>query len=239
LCESPADCFAGNACTSALFSGASPPAICIGICTADAECHADERCQIGGFQNEAFGTCQRFCDPTGADPGAITCEANERCVAVTGQPYGFCEATDSLCTSDGACLAGQACDVLGNDFLGECVDGCTTSADCATGEQCHIQPGGETCTMATAADDCNSGVCVGTTCAPSTVGICRTPGGACSPSPRTAAPASEIILPLRGNAQCLPMQTCSATMADVLGTCMGTVVTPGDSDAGVDGGPTP
>lgn len=236
-CTSPADCFPGIGCVPIFSDGSSA---CWGICEMDSQCHADERCEKGGFQDPDAGTCQRFCDPAGANPDAITCAADERCVQVTGQTYGFCEPTDLLCTADSQCLEGQACEVLGNDFLGECVDGCTTAADCAAGEDCRIQEGGETCTPETAEDDCNSGVCVGTTCAPSTVGVCRAPGGECSASPRNAA--MDIILPLRGNPQCLVGQTCSSTTADALGTCMGTITLPdagmAGSDAGMaDGGP--
>ena len=220
-CTSPTDCHPGIGCVPIFSDGSSA---CWGICEMDSQCHTDERCQKGRFQDPDAGTCQAFCDPAGGTAGgAVECAADERCVAVTGQSYGFCQPTDSLCTSDAGCLEGQACNYLGNDALGECIDGCTTDADCTeAGEQCRIQGGGETCTPATAAEDCNSGVCVDTTCAPSTVGVCRAPGGACSPSPRVGT-AMVIQYPLRGDRQCLEGQTCSSTTADVLGTCMGTI----------------
>lgn len=55
----------------------------------------------------------------------------------------------------------------------------------------------------------------------STQGVCRVPGEACSPSPRRTD--NSIIFHLRGDGspQCVPWQTCSATMPDVLGTCVG------------------
>lgn len=229
-CEDADECgIPGVACTNAIWSNpASAPKICIGICAADTDCMTGESCRVGGFTDQpTWGRCQATCDPAGDD-----CGANERCVQAAGQTYGFCEATNALCLTDGACLEGQACEVLGNDALGQCVDGCTEDADCATGEECRIQGGGQSCTEN---DDCNSGVCTDGTCAPSTVGICRAAGGQCS------VPEDPAFAPLRGSAQCIESQECTGA-ADVVVTCTDRPVTPepdagtGDADAGVDGG---
>lgn len=232
-CENAAECgIPGVACTSALFANpATAPKICIGLCTANSECASGEACRVGGFVDPSFGRCQPTCDPAGND-----CAANERCVQAAGQTFGFCEATDALCLRDGQCLEGQACEFLGNDFLGQCVDGCTEDADCETGEECRIQGGGQSCTENA---DCNSGVCTDGTCAASTVGVCRSAGGECSPSPvgSNGLPLRE----LRGSAQCIESQECMGA-ADAVVTCTDRPVTPepdagtGDADAGVDGG---
>jgi hypothetical protein len=202
-CVTPADCFAGQACSpqSGLPGGAT--GLCFGICESDAECRTDERCRVGGFSDPTIGTCQPHCDPTGAD-----CATDEACVQVTGQTYGFCQGLDQLCAEDGDCTGGQACRVNDCDFYGRCEDGCTSDTQCTVaGEVCHIQAGSAT-------------------------GVCRAPGGACCPPRDTLA---DVLL-LRGNPQCVPAQTCSSTMADVAGTCMGTVTPPVDAGVGADAG---
>ncbi len=169
---------------------------CWGICTADAECQTGQRCQIGGFTNPELGTCQDTCDPT----AGTGCETGETCVAPEGvTDYGFCEELDQICTADDDCVGGQACEWLGNDAFGRCVAGCDADEDCATDTFCRIQTG-------------------------STVGVCRSATGACSPSPRRASDMTVIYPELRGDGspQCLAGQTCSATMPDALGTCTGT-----------------
>ncbi len=233
-CTTPEDCFPGQACSPQAGLPGGATGLCFGICENDGECRSDERCRIGGFTDPTIGTCQPSCTPGGTD-----CEAGEFCEQAEGQTYGFCVELDGFCTADADCVGGQACEVLADDFYGVCVDGCTTEADCASGEACVIQPAGRTCDED---GDCGSGVCTSPTgltlgtCAASTVGVCRAPGGACSPSPQNAA--METLLPLRGNPQCVPDQTCSATAPEALGTCMGTVTAPlnGGSTGTPDGG---
>jgi hypothetical protein len=215
-CETPNDCFAGQACIEFFSDGSRA---CWGICTADADCQSTQRCRIGGFTNPDLGSCQDFCTPGGSD-----CAEDEACVQAEGQTYGFCQERGAICTADADCLADEACEWLGNDGLARCVPGCADDTGCAEGSFCRIQAGGQTC----AEDgDCNSGDCVGTTCAPSTLGVCRTPGGSCSPSPERAD--MSLVFPvLRGDGspQCVPWQTCDQTMPDMLGTCVGDMPTP-------------
>jgi hypothetical protein len=109
------------------------------------------------------------------------------CAAVDGQTYGFCRKLDQLCSLGDDCHGAQACLVEGNDAYGRCVDGCQADADCPAGDQCviHTPP----------------------------YGVCRTPGGPCSPPPVADA------FPLRGDAQCVPGETCTASMPNALGSC--------------------
>ncbi|RZO48086.1 MAG: hypothetical protein EVA89_38105 [Sandaracinaceae bacterium] len=189
-CDGPADCFAGQACSPLLADGSS---VCFGICRNDGECQAEERCRIGGFQDPEAGTCQPYCDPSGTDPMAITCESDEICVEPEGSTTGFCRPLNQLCTEDADCNGNQACEVLGNDFFGRCIDGCTTDLDCDVTmmEECRIQTD-------------------------STTGICRAPGGECSPPTDRLRPT----LPLRGDAQCQESQRCGEMMANVVGNCV-------------------
>lgn len=230
-CETPDDCFPGIACTPIFSDGSSA---CWGICGEDSECHADEACQKGGFADPEVGTCQPRCTPGGTD-----CATDEVCVQVAGQTYGFCEGLDEICGADSDCVGGQACEVLGADALGRCVDGCTLDTDCAAGQQCRIQAGGETCEEDA---DCPSGECtiptgmtMGT-CDASTAGICRTPGGECANRPRNMAGTAFGIL-LRGDPQCVEAQTCDSEPG-TLGTCAGALPDAGvgTPDAGVDAG---
>ena len=220
--------------------GGNSAAFCLDTCTTPADCFSGQACSPqsglpGGATGLCFGICESdaecrtdercriggFSDPTigtcqpHCDPAGSDCATGEACVQADGQVYGFCQTLDSLCAEDGDCAGGQVCEVFDCDFYGRCIDGCTTTADCTgTGEICHIQTG-------------------------STSGVCRAPGGACCPPRATLA---DVLL-LRGNAQCVPNQTCSSMMADVAGTCTGTVATPPDAgtpaaDAGTpDGGP--
>jgi hypothetical protein len=193
-CEAPSDCFPGQACIEFFGDGGRA---CWGICTADAECQTGERCRIGGFTNPELGTCQPTCDPS----AGTGCAEGEACIAPEGvTTHGFCEDLGGICTTDDDCLPNEACEWLGNDAFGRCVEGCDSNADCADGQSCRIQTG-------------------------STLGVCRTPGGACAPSPVSRDGTMRVLYPeLRGNGspQCVAGQTCSSTMADVVGTCTGT-----------------
>ena len=192
MCRTPDDCFAGQACSPQTGLPDDNTGLCFGICENDGECRSDERCRIGGFANPDIGTCQPYCDPAGSDPMATACAADEVCVEPDGSTTGFCRPLNQLCTEDADCNGNQACEVLSNDFYGRCIDGCTLDTDCdvIAGESCRIQMG-------------------------STTGICRAPGGECSP------PEDRLrdTLVLRGDPQCLATQECDEMMANVVGNC--------------------
>ncbi|MEQ8458475.1 MAG: hypothetical protein RIB77_29525 [Sandaracinaceae bacterium] len=193
MCRTPDDCFAGQACSPQSGLPDDNTGLCFGICRNDGECHADERCRIGGFRDPEAGTCQPYCDPSGTDPMAITCESDEICVEPDGSATGFCRPLNQLCTEDADCNGNQACEVLGADFFGRCVDGCTTDLDCDVTmmEECRIQTG-------------------------STTGVCRVAGGECSPPSDRLRPS----LPIRGDGQCLESQRCPTTLTEnMIGNC--------------------
>jgi hypothetical protein len=149
-CETPEDCRDGTSCAPLDSSGER---VCVGVCSIDAGCKASERCALWDTR---VGSCTPYCDPVaGGLPGAVACAADEDCVKAGAAAHGFCEARDRLCYSDDECHGDQACERLGVDRLGRCVDGCLADADCAGFDlRCKVQP-------------------------ESTYGVCRMLGGAC------------------------------------------------------------
>ncbi|MBZ0115358.1 MAG: hypothetical protein K8H88_00080, partial [Sandaracinaceae bacterium] len=219
-CNSASDCPAGNACSPLSGTVGGFTGYCIGICENDGECHADERCNKGGFSSPDIGVCQSFCTPAGQTPmtGAQACAADEFCLQEGTSAIGYCVARDALCVHDDDCFDGQACEVVGNDFYGRCVDGCGDDGDCpGTGAECVrqrycVDAMGETTGTCTISGSCGTGL----TCQPAQArGVCRAPGGQCSPP----VAAFDDLLFLRGDAQCLDSQSCNATMPDMVGAC--------------------
>lgn len=200
-CTAPADCFSGQACrTDVITSGAG---VCWWNCTADAECQTGQACQLGLFRDPAVGLCYDVCDP--ANPTAV-CAADEVCLlnnspGAPGTNY-FCAAQNNLCAGNAACTGAQACLVTGDNLFGRCVAGCARAEDCAVAamEECVIH------------DDMDP------TTPPLTRGVCRAPGGVCSPSPTLSD--GTIRQSMRGDPQCIASQRCSATEPDTLGTCI-------------------
>ncbi|MCB9591937.1 MAG: hypothetical protein H6719_04320 [Sandaracinaceae bacterium] len=204
LCDTPADCFDGVACSPATGLPDGRAGLCSPICEADSECHGGERCLKGRFSDPDLGFCANYCIPEGgaADPMATACETDQFCNPVMGTSYGFCRALDQLCSDDTDCVGDQACFVRDANLYGRCVDGCATTADCTGMEECVIFDDGDAMTPA------------------STHGICRAPGGACSASPTFSD--GTIRQPMLGDAQCISTQECSQTMATdpaSTGTC--------------------
>jgi len=231
LCDTPDDCFPGVACSPTNDLPDGRAGLCSPICggqdaggtrdltqaESDGQCHSNERCLKGRFNDPSFGFCSDYCVPAGgtADPMATACEADELCVAVDGEAYGFCSALDQLCglRADGTtgCVGDQACAIVGDDSQGRCVGpttpapelhSCESTADCTgTGEECVIFDDMDPMTPAF------------------TRGICRAPGGACAPSEQNDA--GDLFQPLRGDGsnQCISTQECSSAMPGVLGTC--------------------
>lgn len=216
-CATADDCFPGQACS--LFDSPLPSGeagYCFAVCADNTECRSTERCHEireddpDTAADDSLDICDPICDPDPADAtvidGAITCETDEICTQDGTNDWGYCEPQGQLCFADDGCNGTQACEVLRDDFYGRCVDGCLTDADCATDTYCRIQPD-------------------------STYGVCRPADAECAPSP-VGGTSGAILQPLRGDAQCAPGQTCSATMPDVLGTCTGTVTPSGCPGAG-------
>jgi len=206
LCDTPADCFEGQACSPEADLPDGRAGLCSPICGDDSECQGTQRCLKGRFQNPDLGFCSDYCVPEGgtADPMATACEADQFCRPVEGEDYGFCLNEDGVCGSPTACVGDQACLVTGTNLAGRCVDGCETNADCTGAEECVI----------TDDDDPET--------PPVTRGVCRAPGGECSASPLVGTAMTELN-PMLGDDQCIPSQECSQTMATdprTTGTCV-------------------
>lgn len=204
LCDTPADCFAGQACSPETGLPDGRAGLCSPICTADTECHGNERCLKGRFSDPELGFCAEYCTPEGgpADPMATACEADQFCLEVEGESYGFCRALDQLCFEDDDCVGGQACLVRDANLFGRCVDGCRMTSDCTGTEQCVVFNDGDPMTN------------------PDNIGICRAPGGTCAASPTLTD--GTVRQPLLGDAQCVSTQECSQTTATdppSTGTC--------------------
>lgn len=205
LCDTPADCFAGQACSPEMGLPDGRAGLCSPICTADSECHGNERCLKGRFEDPELGFCAEYCVPEGgaADPMATPCEADQFCNPAAGTAYGFCRTLDQICFADDDCVGGQACRVADANLYGRCIDGCRMTSDCAAGEECVVFNDGDPMTN------------------PDNIGICRAAGGTCAASPTRTD--GTVIQPLSGDAQCQSTQQCSQRMATdppSTGTCM-------------------
>lgn len=226
LCNTAADCAPEHACdplSSPVMDamGTSFPGACVGPCENNGQCQMDRRCDatVQRFADETLGICNEFCDPTGGTtmPGAVTCDATlgEICEQVEGQTYGFCKSQNRLCPRNESCNGDQRCRQDSNDGLGRCEDSCTTNADCTA-----LGAGAECVIVDSDTEDMIA----------ETRGVCRAPGGACSPSPISNTTGAAIY-PLRGasgDEQCVSTQRCDAPidpmtgmpMADAVGTCV-------------------
>lgn len=223
LCDTADDCFADQACDPQASpipdgSGRMWAGACVLPCSSDTECQSTRVCDdsIQRFNDETLGLCVGFCDPTGGGlADAVTCEASELCVAIEGDAMGrgVCRAQDNICATNEGCFGEQACRIVGSDFNGRCEAACTSTAQCDTtaGEECVI--------VDTDPDD---GVA-------ETRGVCVAPGGACSPSPRSATDNSALraLRGVDGSAQCISTQTCMAPLdsegmpeENAMGTCI-------------------
>jgi hypothetical protein len=161
MCESDADCAAGQVCHVASGECYKPT---VSGCADNSDCAADELCEVG----------TGICTPGGCSSDA-DCPAGKVCDVEAG----VCETPiDSGCSSDIDCAFGLVCDLA----TGDCVDAgssCNIDSDCLAGQVCNALSGicedavgGNTC--ATDAD------CVATEVCNPVSGVCVDPNELCS-----------------------------------------------------------
>lgn len=161
MCQSDADCGAGEVCHVASGECYVPE---VSGCTDDSECAAEELCEV------ATGTCV---------PGGCTDDADCSAGKVCNVATGVCETpVDTGCNVDEDCATGLVCNVE----TGACVDvglECSIDSDCPTGQVCNASTG--VCEDATSDNTCatNSDCVVSQICEP-TSGVCVDPNETCS-----------------------------------------------------------
>lgn len=225
-CKVTAECGPGNICTGGKCVPGRTP------CTDHAGCGDGAYCSNGTCKDSGLCTDDGDCSAL----GDFVCEGG---TCVPGVPKKSCDSaggcTDGLCvdgecgTCSGDCGGGKTCQFdkhCGKDRVcldGQCVNSCSKTEDCASGQVCKGQVCAAQAGTCVENTDCSGDkVCVNNTCLESctTSGKCTSAFDLCSPAISVGDTSVKVCVPdSSAQLECKVTNDCTGGEVCVNGVC--------------------